>query len=675
MQLAACHCCGLIQSLDGLAGRADCARCETRLPHRDRRADNQPAAAAAAAALVLYLPAVSLPFLRIERLGLFSDNSLLGGIRALFDEGHLFVGAVVLCFSVLLPLLKLGALLTLSLRNDWLPRKHRAGTYRLVEHLGRWGMLDVLLVAVMIAFVKLGNLVNFTAGPGLAMFASFVIVSIAASVLFDPHIMWHDGEVAAGSAPITPPPPAQEAQAPTSSSLPHARPARPARPRPSWAWLLALFAVAGAFAAWRSVQQERGRLIEISFREGHGLRPGNELKHLGIAIGRVESIGLNGDASSIDVGVRLNPQGETVARRGARFWIVRPQVDLAGVRGLETVIGEKQLAVEPGTTNAPAASRFVGLESPPLPDAAVEGGLEIVFQATKADGLAPGVPVFYRGIRVGSIQTTELAGDGSAIEARAVVRPEFRPLVRENARFWNASGVSVEAGLTSFRVQVGPVESWLRGRVEFAVPEQPGSEARNGARFALADRPEPEWLTWSPVLTVAKSKLGFQRPPQERAVLSWTTTSWFRTKTESAGGWLVPVKEGYLGPRELLPFDQPTATLTIAGRSIDLAAAEKVERNGDVVLLKQSPAPPHVATERGADQPEDGYLVAGDDPPVFIAAARLKAEERRWMVDPMIKLPKTWTGAAFVAASDRAVIGMFGASEEERWISPVAAEP
>src|SRR6478752_7170988 len=119
MQLAACHCCGLIQSLDGIAGRADCVRCETRLAHSDRRRDNQPAAAAAAAALILYLPAVTLPFLRIERLGLLSDNSLLGGIRALFDEGHLFVGSVVLWFSVLLPLFKLGALLTLSLRNQW----------------------------------------------------------------------------------------------------------------------------------------------------------------------------------------------------------------------------------------------------------------------------------------------------------------------------------------------------------------------------------------------------------------------------------------------------------------------------------------------------------------------------------------------------------------------------
>ncbi|HVJ66883.1 MAG TPA: hypothetical protein VM510_02805, partial [Caulifigura sp.] len=133
----------------------------------------------------------------------------------------------------------------------------------------------------------------------------------------------------------------------------------------------------------------------------------------------------------------------------------------------------------------------------------------------------------------------------------------------------------------------------------------------------------------------------------------------------------VPLKDGYLGPRELFPADQPTATLTIAGHSIDLATARKSDRGKDVVFLNQDTAPPHAATERKADQPEDGYLVAGDDPPIFIAAARMKVSEGRWVIDPSITLPKTWTGAAFVASIDRAVIGLFCSKEDDRWIAPV----
>ena len=154
-------------------------------------------------------------------------------------------------------------------------------------------------------------------------------------------------------------------------------------------------------------------------------------------------------------------------------------------------------------------------------------------------------------------------------------------------------------------------------------------------------------------------------------MLSWTTTSWFRTKNQSKAGWLLPVKEGYLGPRDLFPADQPTAALTIAGRTIELASAEKVERNKDIVLLKLEDSPPHVVAERSAAQPEDGYLVAGDDPPVFIAAARMKVEEGRWMIDPAIKLPKDWVGAAFIAAGDRSVIGLLRVEDEKRWVAPV----
>jgi len=114
-------------------------------------------------------------------------------------------------------------------------------------------------------------------------------------------------------------------------------------------------------------------------------------------------------------------------------------------------------------------------------------------------------------------------------------------------------------------------------------------------------------------------------------VLAWTTTSWFRTKNLTKTGWLLPVKEGYLGPRDLFPTDQPTATLTIAGRTIELASAEKVERNKDVVLLKLEDSPPHVVAERAATQPEDGYLVVRNalDDETVVRLRRIAARLRR----------------------------------------------
>ncbi len=150
------------------------------------------AVAAALAALILYVPAITLPMLRLERLGQVREDNLLSGIVSLLSAGHLFVGLVVLVFSVIVPPLKLITLLVLGLGGAGFAARHQAAAYRLVELVGRWGMLDVMLVAVLVAFVKLGNLAEIQAGPGLLAFALCVLSSLVASVCFDPHDLWRE---------------------------------------------------------------------------------------------------------------------------------------------------------------------------------------------------------------------------------------------------------------------------------------------------------------------------------------------------------------------------------------------------------------------------------------------------------------------------------------------------
>ncbi len=95
---------------------------------------------------------------------------------------------VLLC-SVVVPVMKLAALLMLSTQRG-LGERHRALTYRLVEWTGRWGMLDVLLVAVLVAVLKLGDLMTVSVGPGLLAFTACVTLSLAAAASFDPFDMW-----------------------------------------------------------------------------------------------------------------------------------------------------------------------------------------------------------------------------------------------------------------------------------------------------------------------------------------------------------------------------------------------------------------------------------------------------------------------------------------------------
>src|SRR5262249_11121667 len=180
-KLVACDCCGLVQTvlIDSAPLHPHCARCDTSLaPHwyHNRRA----AAALVVSALILYVPSSLLPLLRLVMPGHSTEASSVGGVSELLAARHYFVGGVVLLFSLVLPPLKLLALRLLT--GGWLTGSRQARLHHAVELLGRWGMLDVFVVAVLVAFVKLGDTVTIQPGIGLALFTSTGVLSLLASL-------------------------------------------------------------------------------------------------------------------------------------------------------------------------------------------------------------------------------------------------------------------------------------------------------------------------------------------------------------------------------------------------------------------------------------------------------------------------------------------------------------
>jgi len=190
----ACHCCGLIHRVPPLADgdRALCTRCRSTLSvGRSSQAGASRTAAAAVAALILFWPAVLLPILEIEQWGQRSQQSILTGTIGLIGNGNLFVGGIVLLFSIVFPLTKIVLLIELSFL-EILHKRHKALTLRAMEHVGRWSMMDVMLLAFLVMLVKLGNLVEFQFGPAVLAFALCVAMSMIASLSFDPHSIWDE---------------------------------------------------------------------------------------------------------------------------------------------------------------------------------------------------------------------------------------------------------------------------------------------------------------------------------------------------------------------------------------------------------------------------------------------------------------------------------------------------
>jgi paraquat-inducible protein A len=194
--LRACHCCGQIHRLPVLTAfeNAHCTRCSGRLASGGADRSSRRCAAAALVALILFVPAIALPILEIDKLGHHHSSSILAGTLELIHEGAWFVGSIVLVFSVVFPLAKILLLLELSLLK-LLHRRHKASTFRWMEAFGKWSMMDVMLLAFLVMLVKLGNLVEFHFGPAAVAFTLCVASSMVASMLFDPHSIWADGEI------------------------------------------------------------------------------------------------------------------------------------------------------------------------------------------------------------------------------------------------------------------------------------------------------------------------------------------------------------------------------------------------------------------------------------------------------------------------------------------------
>mgnify|MGYP001795412969 CR=1 FL=1 len=189
--LRACATCGLVHTVADVPPKhvARCTRCSSVIRH-----GTHPASESRTAALLLLVPAITLPVMTLERLGHESVASIWSGTVKMLANGDYGVGLTVLFFSLVAPVAKLAALFTLSLGGRRLSAGARSATYHAVELIGRWGMLDVLLVAVLVAAVKLGDLVEVTAGPGVLVFGLVVILNLLASMSFDPHAIWEDDE-------------------------------------------------------------------------------------------------------------------------------------------------------------------------------------------------------------------------------------------------------------------------------------------------------------------------------------------------------------------------------------------------------------------------------------------------------------------------------------------------
>lgn len=184
--LALCHACGRVEPVT----LERCPRCDARL-HLRLPASLQRTLALTLSAFFLYFPANMLPILKVESIAGAHANTIVGGVISFWQTGDYPVAIIIFTASVMIPVLKISSLLWLCLAAR-LGRHPLAMTrlYRITEQVGRWSMVDVFVVAILVAVVQLGSVISIHPGSAALSFFAVVILTMLAAISFDPRLIW-----------------------------------------------------------------------------------------------------------------------------------------------------------------------------------------------------------------------------------------------------------------------------------------------------------------------------------------------------------------------------------------------------------------------------------------------------------------------------------------------------
>ncbi len=187
-----CHTCHLLSQAGIGVHSSHCSRCGTRLHSRKPNSLSR-TWALTLTAYILYIPANLLPIMTVTMSGKGEPDTIFSGVKELVTGGMWPLALLIFFASITVPVLKLLTLtyllLSVHFKSSWRP-KERTTLYRITETVGRWSMIDIFVIAILVALVKLGSLATIEAGAGGVAFGGVVVITMFAAMSFDPRLIW-----------------------------------------------------------------------------------------------------------------------------------------------------------------------------------------------------------------------------------------------------------------------------------------------------------------------------------------------------------------------------------------------------------------------------------------------------------------------------------------------------
>lgn len=262
-------------------------------------------------------------------------------------------------------------------------------------------------------------------------------------------------------------------------------------------WLLPLIAlmIAG-WLVWDSYQ-DRGNSVTIDFMSADGIVPGRTpVRYQGVEVGTVEDVSLSKDLRKIEVRVSIKSDMEDALREETQFWLVTPKASLAGVSGLDALVGGNYIGMMPG--KGKPRDHFVALDTQPkyrLSDGeprsefvVVPGekallheanALTLTLTAPESYGIEPGQPLILHGVKIGQVIERNLSSKG--VSFTVAIEPQHRDLVQGDSKFVVNSRVDVKVGLDGVEFLGASASEWIDGGIRIL----PGTSGKMKSTYPL----------------------------------------------------------------------------------------------------------------------------------------------------------------------------------------------
>ena len=251
-------------------------------------------------------------------------------------------------------------------------------------------------------------------------------------------------------------------------------------------WLLPM--VAFALSVWLGVKsyRESGIEIMIHFPSATGIDVGKTLvRYQGLTVGKVTDIAIDKELQGVDVKVTMDYRSEPFLNMGTKFWLVTPKASITGIEGLDALFSGNYIGIQPGKGSY--RTDFDALLQPP-PILIGDDGISVKLITNTLSSLDIGSQVFYRQIPVGKIINYLLIDDQN-IQIIAFIDKRYSQLVKKNSRFWNVSGIKIDASLQGIKVSSESLTSILAGGIAFSSNTN-AELATNGDKFSLYQNAE-----------------------------------------------------------------------------------------------------------------------------------------------------------------------------------------